>query len=159
MNDWIRGPGPHLLTPGPVLSHMVAQGGKDMGSRRPSVTCLLYQGTTGSPKGATLSHYNIVNNSNMIGDRLRLHLKVRGLAQALQGGGRVGGGLLGSPCWLGEERGFWLQGRTSLLPPAPDGRELADHPAQPPVPLPGLCGWHNGEHNARCHPHPTLSGL
>uniref|UniRef100_A0ABI8ACL9 Medium-chain acyl-CoA ligase ACSF2, mitochondrial n=1 Tax=Felis catus TaxID=9685 RepID=A0ABI8ACL9_FELCA len=32
-------------------------------------------GTTGSPKGATLSHYNIVNNSNMIGDRLRLHLK------------------------------------------------------------------------------------
>ncbi|XP_045344389.1 medium-chain acyl-CoA ligase ACSF2, mitochondrial [Leopardus geoffroyi] len=32
-------------------------------------------GTTGSPKGATLSHYNIVNNSNMIGDRLKLHLK------------------------------------------------------------------------------------
>lgn len=34
------------------------------------------QGTTGNPKGATLSHYNIVNNSNMIGERLRLHLKV-----------------------------------------------------------------------------------
>ncbi|XP_031532161.1 medium-chain acyl-CoA ligase ACSF2, mitochondrial isoform X2 [Vicugna pacos] len=32
-------------------------------------------GTTGSPKGATLSHYNIVNNSNMIGERLRLHQK------------------------------------------------------------------------------------
>uniref|UniRef100_A0A8C8ZZ43 Medium-chain acyl-CoA ligase ACSF2, mitochondrial n=1 Tax=Prolemur simus TaxID=1328070 RepID=A0A8C8ZZ43_PROSS len=32
-------------------------------------------GTTGSPKGATLSHYNIVNNANMIGERLRLHLK------------------------------------------------------------------------------------
>ncbi|XP_003786542.1 acyl-CoA synthetase family member 2, mitochondrial [Otolemur garnettii] len=32
-------------------------------------------GTTGSPKGATLSHYNIVNNSNMIGERLKLHLK------------------------------------------------------------------------------------
>ncbi|KAM6164339.1 medium-chain acyl-CoA ligase ACSF2, mitochondrial [Rhynchocyon petersi] len=32
-------------------------------------------GTTGSPKGATLSHYNIVNNSNLIGDRLKMHLK------------------------------------------------------------------------------------
>lgn len=32
-------------------------------------------GTTGSPKGATLSHYNIVNNANMIGQRLRLHQK------------------------------------------------------------------------------------
>ncbi|KAM9597143.1 medium-chain acyl-CoA ligase ACSF2, mitochondrial [Trichechus inunguis] len=32
-------------------------------------------GTTGSPKGATLSHYNIVNNSNMIGERLKMHLK------------------------------------------------------------------------------------
>ncbi|XP_006166259.1 acyl-CoA synthetase family member 2, mitochondrial isoform X2 [Tupaia chinensis] len=32
-------------------------------------------GTTGSPKGATLSHYNIVNNSNMIGERLRLGKK------------------------------------------------------------------------------------
>ncbi|XP_054834228.1 medium-chain acyl-CoA ligase ACSF2, mitochondrial [Eublepharis macularius] len=27
-------------------------------------------GTTGSPKGATLSHYNIVNNANLIGTRL-----------------------------------------------------------------------------------------
>ncbi|XP_014646302.1 PREDICTED: acyl-CoA synthetase family member 2, mitochondrial isoform X1 [Ceratotherium simum simum] len=33
-------------------------------------------GTTGRPKGATLSHYNIVNNANMIGARLRLQLKV-----------------------------------------------------------------------------------
>ncbi|XP_048645079.1 medium-chain acyl-CoA ligase ACSF2, mitochondrial isoform X3 [Marmota marmota marmota] len=32
-------------------------------------------GTTGSPKGATLSHYNIVNNSNMIGQRLKMHVK------------------------------------------------------------------------------------
>lgn len=32
-------------------------------------------GTTGSPKGATLSHYNIVNNANIIGERLKLHLK------------------------------------------------------------------------------------
>ncbi|XP_006832526.1 PREDICTED: acyl-CoA synthetase family member 2, mitochondrial [Chrysochloris asiatica] len=32
-------------------------------------------GTTGHPKGATLSHYNIVNNSNMIGERLKMHLK------------------------------------------------------------------------------------
>nr|XP_051681513.1 medium-chain acyl-CoA ligase ACSF2, mitochondrial isoform X2 [Oryctolagus cuniculus] len=33
-------------------------------------------GTTGSPKGATLSHYNIVNNSNMIGERLRMPVKM-----------------------------------------------------------------------------------
>ncbi|XP_003931321.1 medium-chain acyl-CoA ligase ACSF2, mitochondrial [Saimiri boliviensis] len=32
-------------------------------------------GTTGSPKGATLSHYNIVNNSILIGERLKLHEK------------------------------------------------------------------------------------
>ncbi|XP_045155237.1 medium-chain acyl-CoA ligase ACSF2, mitochondrial [Echinops telfairi] len=32
-------------------------------------------GTTGSPKGATLSHFNIVNNSNMIGERMKMHLK------------------------------------------------------------------------------------
>ncbi|XP_033618879.1 medium-chain acyl-CoA ligase ACSF2, mitochondrial isoform X1 [Fukomys damarensis] len=32
-------------------------------------------GTTGSPKGATLSHHNIVNNSNLIGQRLGLPLK------------------------------------------------------------------------------------
>ncbi|XP_004446615.1 medium-chain acyl-CoA ligase ACSF2, mitochondrial isoform X1 [Dasypus novemcinctus] len=32
-------------------------------------------GTTGRPKGATLSHYNIVNNSRMIGERLRMHQK------------------------------------------------------------------------------------
>lgn len=30
----------------------------------------VFQGTTGSPKGATLSHYNIVNNANLIGMRL-----------------------------------------------------------------------------------------
>lgn len=65
-----------------------------MGSRRPSITCLSYQGTTGSPKGATLSHYNIVNNSNLIGNRLRLCLKVRG---GNRGPAAWGGG---SPCWL-----------------------------------------------------------
>lgn len=32
-------------------------------------------GTTGKPKGATLSHYNIVNNSYFIGERLKMHLK------------------------------------------------------------------------------------
>ncbi|XP_077827316.1 medium-chain acyl-CoA ligase ACSF2, mitochondrial isoform X3 [Macaca mulatta] len=32
-------------------------------------------GTTGSPKGATLSHYNIVNNSSILGERLKLHEK------------------------------------------------------------------------------------
>lgn len=30
----------------------------------------VFQGTTGSPKGATLSHRNIVNNANLIGLRL-----------------------------------------------------------------------------------------
>ncbi|KAF7247468.1 Acyl-CoA synthetase family member 2, mitochondrial, partial [Varanus komodoensis] len=29
-------------------------------------------GTTGSPKGATLSHYNIVNNANLIGVRMQI---------------------------------------------------------------------------------------
>lgn len=63
------------------------------------------QGTTGSPKGATLSHYNIVNNSNLIGQRLKMPVKVRlGWAQARFTGcwerkvGRAWGDLLGSPC-------------------------------------------------------------
>lgn len=30
----------------------------------------VFQGTTGSPKGATLSHRNIVNNANLVGLRL-----------------------------------------------------------------------------------------
>lgn len=34
------------------------------------------QGTTGSPKGATLSHHNIVNNAYLTGLRLGYHLKV-----------------------------------------------------------------------------------
>lgn len=41
--------------------------------------CLPCQGTTGSPKGATLSHYSIVNNSSILGERLKLHEKVRRL--------------------------------------------------------------------------------
>lgn len=35
-------------------------------------------GTTGKPKGATLSHHNIVNNSSLFGKRLELHLKTPG---------------------------------------------------------------------------------
>lgn len=79
MNEWIWGNSPGLLTPSPVLFHAVAQGVKEVGRKRPSVICLSHQGTTGSPKGATLSHYNIVNNSNLLGKRLKLHLKVRGV--------------------------------------------------------------------------------
>lgn len=74
------------------------EGGEEATCRRVSS-----QGTTGSPKGATLSHYNIVNNANIIGERLKLHLKVRGcrrrLADTLPGSrrGRGGRALLGSP--------------------------------------------------------------
>lgn len=58
--------------PRPVLLWAVAQDGKKAKLSSAS------QGTTGSPKGATLSHHNIVNNSNMIGQRLRMPLKVSG---------------------------------------------------------------------------------
>ncbi|EDM05712.1 hypothetical protein LOC619561, isoform CRA_b [Rattus norvegicus] len=36
---------------------------------------VLRKGTTGNPKGATLSHHNIVNNSNLIGQRLKMPAK------------------------------------------------------------------------------------
>lgn len=36
----------------------------------------VFQGTTGSPKGATLSHRNIVNNANLIGMRLGISHQV-----------------------------------------------------------------------------------
>lgn len=162
LNEWIWGNSPSLLTPSPVLFHAEAQARKEMGRKQPSVTCLSYQGTTGRPKGATLSHYNIVNNSNIIGEHLKLHLKVRrcwprltGTLQAW-GGGLAGLALLarGTSFW-----GFWLQDRPSLLPPSLDSRTIAVNPAQPPVPLPGFCGGHNGKHDARCHPHPVLSDL
>ena len=38
-----------------------------------------FQGTTGFPKGATLSHHNIVNNSYFIGIRLDYHNRVSSL--------------------------------------------------------------------------------
>ena len=37
----------------------------------------MFQGTTGTPKGATLSHHNIVNNSYFIGRRLGYHEMVK----------------------------------------------------------------------------------
>lgn len=52
----------------------------------------VFQGTTGSPKGATLSHRNIVNNANLVGLRLGITNQV-GL-----GGNRVWGCL----CCNGE---------------------------------------------------------
>ena len=36
-------------------------------------------GTTGFPKGATLSHHNILNNGFFVGERLRLHRAGPGL--------------------------------------------------------------------------------
>lgn len=73
--------------------------GRRWDERGQAITCLSCQGTTGSPKGATLSHYNIVNNSNMIGERLRLHQKVRGCwpSKGFPGTVPAVGGLLGSP--------------------------------------------------------------
>lgn len=35
------------------------------------------KGTTGHPKGATLSHHNIVNNANFVGYRIGYHMQVR----------------------------------------------------------------------------------
>lgn len=81
---------------GPVLVHTVAraEGEEEVGRKRPSVICLSCQGTTGKPKGATLSHHNIVNNSSLFGKRLELHLKVRGpLAKTYWHPAWVG------PCW------------------------------------------------------------
>ena len=37
----------------------------------------VFQGTTGNPKGACLSHHNIVNNAMSLGYRIGYHKKVR----------------------------------------------------------------------------------
>ena len=36
----------------------------------------LLQGTTGNPKGATLTHHNILNNARFVGLRMNYHKKV-----------------------------------------------------------------------------------
>lgn len=51
------------------------------------VPCV-FQGTTGSPKGATLSHRNIVNNANLIGLRLGITEQVGLRRNAVWGGRR-----------------------------------------------------------------------
>ncbi|XP_006793272.1 medium-chain acyl-CoA ligase ACSF2, mitochondrial [Neolamprologus brichardi] len=38
-----------------------------------NVRIIFYQGTTGAPKGATLSHHNIINNAYFIGRRMGYH--------------------------------------------------------------------------------------
>lgn len=88
--------------------------GRRWGKAGQDSTCLSSQGTTGSPKGATLSHYNIVNNSNMIGHRLKMHEKVR--QRWPQGCGKAGRG--GTACWA-PPAGWrnWLPG---LLAPMID---------------------------------------
>ena len=45
------------------------------------VTCYLhlFQGTTGNPKGATLTHHNLVNNAYLVGQALAYD-QVKGLA-------------------------------------------------------------------------------
>uniref|UniRef100_A0A8D0H2Y6 Medium-chain acyl-CoA ligase ACSF2, mitochondrial n=1 Tax=Sphenodon punctatus TaxID=8508 RepID=A0A8D0H2Y6_SPHPU len=46
------------------------------GQRALTTLSLSFQGTTGSPKGATLSHHNIVNNAYLIGKRLDFNVRV-----------------------------------------------------------------------------------
>ena len=47
-----------------------------------NISIVIFQGTTGNPKGACLSHHNIVNNAMSLGFRIGYHKKVRNLCSA-----------------------------------------------------------------------------
>lgn len=156
------GNSPRLLAPSLVLSHAVAQHGTEM-RREAKCHLLVFSGDDRQPQGGhpfPLQHCQQLQHDR--GAPETAHEGEEVLAQASWHPAGMGRGtLLGFPCWL-EELASGASG--SGIDPASclhllDGRKVTNNPACPPVPLPGFCGGHNGEHNARCYPHPVFSDL